>query len=196
MTVLVHICCAPCLLAVLDAIRTAGHQVRGFFYNPNIQPLIEFRRRLKAVQVLNEALRLPIDYDETYDLDAFLSGAVNAGARRCEACYRDRLTRAARQAKRAACDAFTTTLLASTHQKHEWLRRIGEDVAQGEGVPFLYRDWRALAEPAHREAKRRQLYLQAYCGCVYSEYERFRDTTRHVYRGTPAGGKDGEDASR
>jgi hypothetical protein len=183
MNVLVHTCCAPCLLAVLEPLRDAGHALRGVFYNPNIQPLIEFRRRLKALKVLNESLRLPIDYDETYDLDAFLGAAVNTGARRCEVCYRDRLTRTARHARDVGCDAFTTTMLSSTHQDHNLLCRVGRELAEREGVPFVDVDWREHSEPAHREAKRRQLYLQQYCGCVYSEYERFKDTARHVYRG-------------
>jgi len=183
MTLLVHICCAHCLLAVLDPLRSQGHALRGLFYNPNIQPFIEFRRRLKAVKVLAESLDIEIDYDETYPLDEFLGRVAGTGARRCEICYRDRLTTTARHARAAGCEAFTTTLLTSVHQKHDLVRRIGEEAAAAEGVRFLYTDWRDRAEAAHNEARRRHLYLQQYCGCIYSEHERFKDTSTHVYRG-------------
>jgi predicted adenine nucleotide alpha hydrolase (AANH) superfamily ATPase len=190
MTVLVHICCAHCLLAVLQPLTEEGHSLRGLFYNPNIQPFIEFRRRLKALKLLAESLNLDIDYDEVYRLEAFLGRVVGRGPGRCGICYRDRLTRTARHAREVGCDSFTTTLLASVHQQHDLVRRVGERAGEEEGVAFLYGDWREGAAAAHEEARRRHLYLQPYCGCIYSEYERFKDTTTHVYRG-PGGGRTG-----
>jgi len=183
MNVLVHACCASCLLAVLEPLRAMGHDLRGYFHNPNIHPFIEFRRRLKALKVLAESLDMEIDYDEAYDLDGYLSAIVGAGADRCARCYRLRLTATARHAREVGCEAFTTTLLASVHQKHDLVRREGEAVAATEGVAFVAADWRDRAEAAHAEAQRRRLYLQQYCGCMYSEYERYRDTSKHVYRG-------------
>lgn len=183
MNVLVHVCCAPCFLAVVEPLGRLGHQVRGFFYNPNVHPFIEFRRRLKAVRMLADALGQPIDCDETYDLDAYLGQVVGAGERRCETCYRLRLTAAARYAREVGCQAFTTTLLASVHQDHAAVRRTAEAVALAEDVPFLYGDWRDRAEAAHQDARRRHLYLQQYCGCLYSEHQRYKDTRSHVYRG-------------
>ena len=187
MSLLVHICCAQCLLGMIEPLRSTGYRLRGFFYNPNIHPFIEFRRRLKALKVLGESLDFPIDYDETYSLDEFLSLVVGKGAERCAACYGERLTRAAAHARETGCRSFTTTLLASVHQDHDLVHRLGEEAARENGVGFLYADWRDRARLGHEEARRRSLYLQQYCGCIYSEYERFRDTTRHLYRG-PGGG--------
>jgi serine/threonine protein kinase len=95
----------------------------------------------------------------------------------------ERLRRTAERAREMGSDAFTTTLLGSPHQDHELLRESGERAAEEVGVSFLYRDFRPLHERSHEAARRRQLYLQPYCGCCFSEYERFRDTGRELYRG-------------
>jgi hypothetical protein len=102
---------------------------------------------------------------------------------RCAHCYRMRLSRTAQEAAERGFDAMTTTLLGSTHQDHELIRQIGEECAQEAGVEFHYADWRNLAEEGHERAKAMRLYLQQYCGCVFSEHERFRDTTTHAYKG-------------
>ena len=87
---------------------------------------------------------------------------------------------------RRGCDAFSSTLLVSRHQTHDVVRQVGEQVAAESGLPFDYHDWRGLADRAHQEARRRNLYRQQYCGCIFSEYERYQDTGVHLYRG--AGG--------
>ena len=192
MKVLLHICCAPCAIEPFEALRRAGHDVTGCFYNPNIHPLIEFRRRCKALKVLQERLPLPVAYEEDYGLGEFLRAVRWDGPpeQRCADCYRLRLGRAAREASRRGLDALATTLLASVHQDHDLIRSIGRDCARAEGVDFVAEDWRPLAERSHERAREMRLYLQGYCGCVFSEFERFRDTTLHVYRGAgPAAGR-------
>jgi hypothetical protein len=94
-----------------------------------------------------------------------------------------RLGRTAARAAESGCDAFSTTLLTSRHQDHELIRRVGVECQATHNVDFLYRDWRHMAEQNHEEASRMNLYLQQYCGCVFSESDRYRDTTRHLYRG-------------
>jgi predicted adenine nucleotide alpha hydrolase (AANH) superfamily ATPase len=130
-----------------------------------------------------ERLGFPMLYDEEYGLRPWLEQVDWRGDCRCESCYRLRLRQSARVARERGLDAVSTTLLVSRHQDHDLVRRVGEECAESEGVEFLYRDWRPLAEEAHEEAARMRLYLQQYCGCVFSEYERYRDTTRHLYRG-------------
>lgn len=189
MDVFLHICCAPCTIAPLKALRGEGHAVSGFFHNPNIHPFLEFRKRIKAVRVFMESDPIPVEIDETYGLDEFIRRAYDpVQATRCEKCYFMRLLRAAERA-RGRFDAFSTTLLVSKDQDHERVRAVGERVAEETGVPFLYRDWRALRDEGHAEAKRRSLYRQAYCGCCWSEWERYKDTTKELYRG-PGGPRD------
>ena len=184
MKILLHACCSTCVLGPYPQLSQEGHEVTGFFYNPNIHPLIEFRRRLKALKILQERLPLPVIYEEQYGLREWLDRVYWRDAGRCSSCYRLRLRRTARQARERRIEAFTTTLLASTHQDHDLVRRIGTECAEAEGVEFLYRDWRGLAEESRRRAAELRLYLQQYCGCILSEYERFKDTTLQLYRGS------------
>lgn len=186
MKTLIHICCAPCLIGPLGALRREGIDLAGWFHNPNVHPFLEFRKRVKAVRVFMERDALPVEIDETYGLETFIREVYNPDPRlRCEECHRVRLRATAQKARADGFDAFTTTLLGSPHRDHEMVRRLGEESADEAGVGFLYRDFRPLHDEGHEEARRRQIYLQSYCGCCMSEWERFRDTGRELYRGTP-----------
>jgi hypothetical protein len=185
MKVLLHICCAPCCLAAFRDLAERGHSATGYFYNPNIHPLIEFRRRLKALKVLQERLPVPVICEEQYGLKEYLSRVCWSGEarERCADCYRLRLERTAHEAAHRGFGAFTTTLLGSTHQDHDLVRQVGEEACARHGVGFCYADWRPAAGQAHEQARGMGLYMQNYCGCVFSEWERFRDTGQHLYRG-------------
>ncbi len=190
---LVHACCAECLLAILRPLRE-GAPFTVFFYNPNVQPLIEFRRRLKSVHVLCDQEKLDLVADDRYDAKQFLASVPWDRPERCLECCRKRLAETARVAADRGFDAITTTLLASTHQDHEAVRRIGEEAAAEHGVAFGYEDWRPLARRGHEEAARRHLYRQQYCGCLFSEEERFESTRLHLYRGPGDRQREGGDA--
>jgi len=183
MRILLHICCGACAIGPYRDLTAEGHEVVGLFYNTNIHPLIEFRRRLKSVKQLQEHLPVPIVFVEDYGLREWLEGVDWRGRERCADCYRLRLRHAAVEARERGIGAISTTLLTSAHQHHEMIRGIGAECAEAEGVEFVHRDWRPLAESNHEEAARLRLYLQQYCGCVFSECERFKDTGKHLYRG-------------
>jgi hypothetical protein len=158
-----------------------------YFYNPNIQPLIEFRRRMTGVQVLAERERVELLADGRYDPKAFLARTAPWDRpARCEACWRMRLSQTARLAAENGFGAITTTLLSSVHQDHEAVRRVAAQEAAARGLEFHYEDWRPLAARGHEEARRLSLYRQQYCGCLFSEEERFSPTRLHLHRG-PAG---------
>ncbi|MBE3069047.1 MAG: epoxyqueuosine reductase QueH [Planctomycetes bacterium] len=194
-TLLVHVCCGVCVAALLEPLRRLGAPVL-YFHNPNIQPLIEFRRRLKAAQTLAEREGLDLVADARYDPKAFLRAVPWDRPERCVACYRLRLSATARLAAERGIPAISTTLLASTHQDHAAVRAVGEEEAARQGVAFHYEDWRPLAARGHDEAKRLSLYRQQYCGCLFSEEERFAPTALHLYRGGRGGEvrKQGDDA--
>ena len=174
-----HICCGICAVEPVRALREEGFAVTGLFYNPNIQPFMEFQKRLKAAKLAAERLELEVSFDENYGLIPFLRSVVAKQAAdfsprvRCPICYRMRLERTAEFAAKDNFAFFTTTLLSSPHQNHELLREIGEEVGAKSGVKFLYRDMRALHEESKRKAKKMSLYSQQYCGCVFSEFERY-----------------------
>ena len=181
MRVLLHTCCAVCLSGPCSALSREGKEVTPFFYNPNIHPFLEFRKRLKAVEVLAEAMKIPARYDDTYDLELFFRTVLADLSDRCRLCYRLRLRQTALCAAETGVGAFATTLAASPHQKHDILREEGEQAADDFSVEFVYRDWRALHPENVESAKKRSLYRQQYCGCVWSEQERYRDTSKELY---------------
>jgi predicted adenine nucleotide alpha hydrolase (AANH) superfamily ATPase len=178
MTTLLHICCGPCATATVGHWRDEGHDLVGFFHNPNIQPLLEFRRRLQGARDLAKAVGLPLQEDLTYDPERWFAEVGSHGAARCRRCIGARLDRAAAAASAGGCAAFTTSLAISPWQDHEAIREEGARVGETHGVTFLYRDLRPLYRDSRRLARERGLYRQQYCGCVLSEWERYRDDGR------------------
>ncbi len=169
--ILLHTCCAPCLIYPLEALKSKGHQVSGYFYNPNIQPPVEYINRKNALTVLNSDVE--VIYPE-YSPKEFFQ-AVNLQEEpplRCAICWRLRLKKTAQLAKEKGFDSFTTTLLVSPYQDQELLHKIGNAVAKEEGIEFYYADFRPGFRKAHDEARAKGIYCQKYCGCIYSEIER------------------------
>ena len=179
---LIHACCAHCLGKTLTGLAAEAESWEPvvFWGNPNIHPLLEWRRRLKAVKMLIERAGLELVADETYGLVEFCRAVYGHEAvpERCARCYALRLGRAARVAREQGCAAFTSTLVTSRHQDHVLIRQAGDAAAEEEGIPFLYRDWREAEAPAHLV---KMLYHQQYCGCVFSEYDRYKNTTTHLW---------------
>ncbi|MBN2372758.1 epoxyqueuosine reductase QueH [bacterium] len=171
--VLVHICCAPCFLYPRAALLKEGYQVLGLFYNPNIQPYSEYQKRLQTVQELEKTGGMRIIYRDSYDLDEFLRGVAFREEKRCLHCYYMRLKETAIVARRGEFTCFTSTLLYSKYQDHESIRRIGTSLADKYGIPFLYRDFRSGWKEGIERSKTLSLYRQGYCGCIYSERDRY-----------------------
>jgi predicted adenine nucleotide alpha hydrolase (AANH) superfamily ATPase len=176
--ILVHACCGPCLLAPARALAAEGHEVRAFWYNPNVHPYREYRKRLAAFREASRREGWPAEVDDRYDVDYFLREVAVRREGRCPRCYYDRLSRAGARAAAGGSDAFTTTLLVSRHQDREALLEAGARVEAEVGLPFLARDFRPLDRESHRLAREMGLYLQGYCGCLYSEEERYRKRER------------------
>ena len=170
---LLHICCAPCAISPLETLQSEGFEVIGFFYNRNIHPYQECLRREQALKLYAEIVNIKVIYQEGYDMEAFLQNVVFREAQRCHYCYHDRLKTTATIARHGHFDYFTSTLLHSKFQKHELIQSIGQGLAEAYGVPFLYRDFRAGWKAGIKKSKRLNMYRQPYCGCIYSEKERF-----------------------
>jgi len=171
--VLLHVCCGPCAIYTVNRLREEGFDVTAFWYNPNIHPFTEHQNRLKALETLAEVMGLPLIVSEGYEMIDYFRAVVGHEGQRCGDCFRLRLERAAVVAKERGFDAFTTTLLISPYQKHELLREVGEEVAREQGIDFYYEDFRPGFRESHRRSRELNLYHQKYCGCVYSEWERF-----------------------
>jgi len=173
MKIILHICCAPCALMPVETLRKEGHQVRGLFYNPNIQPYTENQRRLDTLKSWAEKEGLDLVVLDEYDPEAWLRRVAFREGMRCALCYHQRLSRAASVAQKGGYDAFCTTLLYSVRQKHELLAETGLSVAAARGVAFLNRDFRPLWKQGVARSKELGLYRQPYCGCIFSERDRY-----------------------
>ncbi len=182
MDVLLHVCCGPCTIYPLSLLREEGHTIRGYFYNPNIHPYREFRRRIGALVTLMEKTGLEAEIDREYGLTEYMRRVVFHEENRCGICYDLRLEAAAKRAAEQGADAFTTTLLYSRYQNHGLLREKCSLYAQRHGVKFLYRDFRQGWQQGIDEAIRMDLYRQPYCGCIYSEQERYDRKLRRRLR--------------
>jgi predicted adenine nucleotide alpha hydrolase (AANH) superfamily ATPase len=173
MKILLHICCAPCTIYPLQSLRVQQMEVTGYFYNPNIHPYREYEKRKNTLEEYARISGLEVIFDDRNDLGLFLNRTHPWGADRCRTCYAIRLEAAAQEAKVLHCDAFTTTLLYSRFQKHDWIREVGQDVGERFQIPFHYQDFRPGWNEGVLKSKELGLYRQPYCGCIFSERERF-----------------------
>lgn len=168
-----HLCCGPCTAYPLSVLRAEGFAIEGLFYNPNIHPFKEFQKRLAALEDLSSKTGLIVDFERDYGLKEYLRRVVFQEQNRCAICYEMRLTVAAKRARAIGADAFTTTLLYSRYQKHDLIRETGEHLAETYKIPFYYRDFRIGWQQGIELSKEMGLYRQPYCGCIYSEQERY-----------------------
>ena len=173
MKVLLHVCCANCAIYPIKSMKEEGLEVMAFFYRHNIHPYTECLRRQEALEAYAEQINLKVIYQEGYDLEGFIRNVAFRESERCNYCYHDRLRSTALLAKRGKFDYFSSTLLYSKHQNHELIRSMGESIGKAVGVPFLYHDYREGWKEGIECSKQMGLYRQHYCGCVYSEKERF-----------------------
>ena len=171
--ILLHACCGPCAIYTVNRLRDDGFDVTGFWYNPNIHPFTEHRSRLESMCDAAKALNMPLIVAEGYDMIDYFRAVVGHEGERCGDCFRLRLKRTAAVARERGFDAFTTTLLISPYQEHDLLRDVGWEVASEEGISFHYEDFRPGFRESHRMSRELGLYHQKYCGCVYSEWERY-----------------------
>ncbi len=173
MKILLHICCANCAIYPVEKIKAGGHEVVGYFFNPNIHPYQEYQRRLDALKQYSARTELMVIYRNEYLLESFLENVSHRVHERCAYCYALRLEATALEAKKGKFDQFSTTLLQSSHQNHHQIRETGERISKEVGIPFYYEDFRSGWRKGLETSKTMGLYRQQYCGCIYSEKERF-----------------------
>lgn len=174
--VLIHVCCAHCAAYTAEHWRQQGYEVGGYWYNPNIHPYTEHQNRLESMKALAEEINLPLIIEEGYDFIEYFRRVAGHEEERCEHCFELRLASTAEAARKKGFEAFTTTLLISPHQKHDVLKETGEKIAKTQGIEFLYADLRKRYSDSRHITKPLNLYRQQYCGCLYSEWERYADT--------------------
>ena len=175
---LLHSCCAPCSSYVMEYLA-AHFDITIFYYNPNISPESEFRFRAEEQTRLIEEMGLGISYQlGRYDPERFFALAKGLeqekeGGERCARCFRLRLEETAQLAKEQGFDYFTTTLSISPHKNAQVLNRLGEEIGNAYGVPYLFSDFKK--KNGYRRScelsTEYNLYRQDYCGCIYSKLQ-------------------------
>ncbi|MDI6801865.1 MAG: epoxyqueuosine reductase QueH [Thermodesulfovibrionales bacterium] len=173
MKLLMHICCAPCSLYPLTVVKERGIDVSGLWFNPNIHPFTEYKNRFDSVKKLESMWDLNMEHIDEYGLKEFLRNIVGRENNRCEYCYTVRLEETAKKAKDTNADAFTTSLLVSPYQKFDMIVDIGKMLEQKYSVEFFMEDFRKGFSEGRKMSREMELYRQKYCGCIYSEMERY-----------------------
>lgn len=173
MKLLLHCCCGPCSVMPIKLLRQAGIEPGTFFYNPNIHPYREYKLRRNAFREYMEQERVSFAMLDDYNMEDFLANVAQAPLARCGYCYSSRLRQTAKFAAEHGFEAISTSLLVSPYQKHELIKLEGEKAAAEYGLSFYYQDFRPYFREGQEIARAAGLYMQGYCGCIYSEKDRY-----------------------
>ncbi len=180
---LLHACCAPCATVTVEEYARAGYESSLYFRNPNIHPYREFVRRREAVEQFAESMGLPLYVERSYPLEENVALLLTSSPR-CRGCFRDRLGAAAEFARRNGFSCFGTTLSVSPYQNQEWIIQAGGQAGGEHGVEFVYIDCRPRYRDSVEVSREMGLYRQPYCGCVFSERDRYEKTSGTTSAGT------------
>lgn len=173
-SLLLHCCCAPCSSACLERLKDF-FDITVFYYNPNIEDEEYLRRKAELSRLIREtgwAKEIDCDHDkESYYSAVRGLEAEKEGGKRCEVCFKLRLERTAETAEKLNFEYFTTTLTISPLKDAKLLNAIGERLAEGKKVKWLYSDFKKRDGylKSLRLSEKYSLYRQDYCGCVYSK---------------------------
>lgn len=174
MKLLLHTCCAPCSVYCIQSLRSENIEPTVYWFNPNIHPYMEYKARRDTLKQYINTIGVKGIFNENYGLVEFCKNVINDLENRCaKYCYKIRLEQTAKYAKENGYTHFSTTLLISPYQNHDTIKKIGEEIAQKYGLTFLYRDFRPGFREGQNEARELGLYMQKYCGCVFSEESRY-----------------------
>lgn len=173
MKMLLHACCGPCACYPTEKLRADGKDFDILYFNPNIHPYKEFKQRLSTLMEFCKKQQIELFVDKDYNLEQCVRGMLAEPTVRCAYCYRMRMRYAAQFAKENGYDCFSTTLLVSPYQKHALIIKEAEAAAEEFGIPFYYEDFREGYQRGIDISLELGLYRQPYCGCVFSERDRY-----------------------
>ena len=174
MKLLLHTCCAPCSVYCIDTLRKEDIEPTVYWFNPNIHPYMEYKARRDCLKEYTKDIHVEAIFEENYGLDDFCRNVINNLQTRCkEYCYPVRLEQTAKYAKENGYTHFSTTLLVSPYQNHEALIEVANQMAKKYNIEFLYRDFRVGFREGQAKARELGLYMQKYCGCIFSEESRY-----------------------
>lgn len=171
--VLLHCCCAPCSVSCVEPLLNEGYNLSAFWFNPNIHPFKEYEARRDCLINYMEKLGVPLIVKEKYGLREFVKQVAGDIDNRCAYCYTSRLEETAKYASQNGFDGFSSTLFASIYQNHDLLIKAALELADKYNVKFVYKDFRPNFRAGNLKAKELGFYMQKYCGCIFSEEDRY-----------------------
>ena len=181
MNILLHTCCGPCTIYPYSLLKKE-HDLSAFFFNPNIHPFKEFSRRKQTLIEFCSENNIPLVGNAEYGLKEYLRRVVGDEENKCNHCYAWRMEETAKTAREKGFDGFTTTLLYSRYQQHDKLKNFGYSLAEKYGIEFIYHDYREGWQEGIDKSIEQGMYRQPYCGCIFSEQERYDKTLRKAKR--------------
>lgn len=170
MKILTHTCCAPCANVFVSNLEL---KTDFFWYNHNIHPVTEYRARRDALMKFANEKKMNLINRNEYGLREFVKAAITNLEKRCTPCYKTRLNITAQTAKKEDYNAFSTTLLASPYQNFDLICALGKEIEAEIGIEFIVRDFRENFRKGVNQAREEGLYIQKYCGCIFSEEDRY-----------------------
>ena len=172
-TVLLHCCCAPCSLSCIEPLRSEGIEPVAFWYNPNVHPWKEYESRRDCLLTYAPTIHMEVRVQEDYGLREFVKNVAEDIDHRCRYCYEHRIEGTARYAAEHGFDAYTTTLTVSPYQDHPLIFKMGQIMGERYGVEFKPYDFSPGFREGQAKAREAGLYMQKYCGCIFSEEDRY-----------------------
>lgn len=173
--VLLHSCCGPCSSACIERLKDY-FDITVFYYNPNIEPEIEYiKRKEEQIRLIKEIGGINfLDCDWENERFKELSKGLEdlpEGGYRCHKCYGERLERTAIEAKQGGYDYFCTTLTVSPYKNSQVINSIGKEISEKIGIKYLFSDFKKKEgyKRSVELSKKYNLYRQDYCGCNYSK---------------------------
>ena len=180
-SLLLHTCCAPCISHVYEILKDT-YSITSFFFNPNIAPLSEYRKRLHELDTFAALKGFPV-VEGPYIPREWVSRVkeyrfLGERSRRCWECYRLRLEKTFQYARDRDFNMVASVLSISPHKDADMINAIGRELEKHYRVPFLEANFKknnGFAESV-KLSKHYGFYRQDYCGCVYSRLERDRNS--------------------
>ena len=176
---LLHSCCAPCSSGVIPQLQ--DFDITLLFYNPNIDTVEEYNRRLDAlkdyVKKYNKEFETQIKYIAIpYNHDEFLKNTTTLqeekeGGARCNLCIEIRLDFTAKYAKDNNYDIFSSTLSVSPHKNHVVINKIGNALSKQYNIEYLENNFKKNNGflTSIENSKKYGIYRQNYCGCEFAK---------------------------
>lgn len=169
--VLLHICCGVCASYCIEKLKEYKYEVIGFYFNPNIFPENEYIKRKEVVQKLQNFYNIEIIFKE-YNPSIWwqLCGSYEnepEGKQRCKICYKIRLEETFNNLSNFNCDFFTTTLTISPHKNSKTIFEVAKSINKEKFLEIDFKKQDGFKKTIEF-AKKNQLYIQNYCGCIYS----------------------------